>query len=61
MQDAKHPIWAIIRTAVVLTALAVTLYVTAEHFDETETRTITTMFIALLGAEGLTNAFAARR
>lgn len=56
--DPKHPVWPIVRTGVVLLALVVVLWMNAEHFDQTEIKTILTMFFALLGAEGLSSAFA---
>ena len=51
-----HPVWPIIRTAVVLLALTIILWMNASHFDDTEIRTLVGMFFALLGAEGITNA-----
>ena len=64
-KDPEHPIWKLlassiiplVRTAVILVVLLLVLWLNAEHFDETEIRTVITMFIAILGAEGVTNAF----
>ena len=54
MHDAKHPIWAIIRTTVMLIALVIVLWLNASHFDDTEIRTIVAMFLAAIGAETAT-------
>lgn len=64
-KDPDHPVWKLlassviplIRTVVVLIVLALVLWMNASHFDETEIKTVITMFIAILGAEGVTNAF----
>lgn len=63
--DPDHPIWKLlssaviplVRTIVVLIALVFVLWANASHFDETEIRTVIAMFIAILSAEGVTNAF----
>lgn len=54
MNDPKHPIWAIIRTAILLLALIVVLWVNASNFDGTELKTIVAMFLAAIGAETTT-------
>lgn len=54
MNDPKHPIWAIIRTAILLLALIVVLWVNASNFDGTELKTIVAMFLAAIGAETAT-------
>ena len=54
MHDSSHPIWAIIRTAVLLLALVVVLWLNATNFDDTEIRTIIAMFLAAIGAETAT-------
>ena len=54
MHDAKYPIWAIIRTTVMLIALVIVLWLNASHFDDTEIRTIVAMFLAAIGAETAT-------
>lgn len=53
MHDPKHPIWPILRLAVMMSALTAVLYFTAQHFDETELRTLIGMFLAGSLAEGL--------
>jgi len=58
MKNADHPIWPIVRMALILGTLVVVLWMNASHFDETEIKTILTMFLALLGAEGLAKALA---
>lgn len=54
MNDPKHPIWAIIRTGILLLALIVVLWVNASNFDGTELKTIVAMFLAAIGAEAAT-------
>lgn len=49
----EHPIWSVVRLVVILLCLTGVLWMNAEHFDETEIRTILTMFFALAGVEGL--------
>jgi hypothetical protein len=61
MKNANHPIWAIIRMALILGTLIFVLWMNASHFDDTEIKTILTMFLALLGAEGISKAFAGTR
>jgi len=58
MHDPKHPIWAIIRTAIMLVALAFVLWINASNFDDTEIRTIVAMFLAAIGAETATKFMA---
>jgi hypothetical protein len=54
MHDPKHPIWAIIRTTIILIALTFVLWINASNFDDTEIRTIVAMFLAAIGAETAT-------
>lgn len=58
MHDPKHPIWAIVRTTIMLIALVVVLWVNASNFDATEIRTIIAMFLAAIGAETATKFLA---
>lgn len=58
MKNADHPIWPIIRMTLILGTLILVLYMNASHFDDTEIKTILTMFLALLGAEGIVKTFA---
>ena len=51
--NESHPIWGIIRLSVIMTALTATLYLNASNFDETELKTILTMFFIGAGGEGL--------
>lgn len=51
--NPDHPIWDILHLTVVLGTLTLVLYMNAEHFDDTEIRTILTMFFALLGYKGI--------
>lgn len=61
MPHAQHPIWPILRTTIILSALIIVLYINASHFDITEIRAIITMFLALIGAEGATSFLAKRQ
>lgn len=54
MHEANHPIWAIVRTTVILIALVVVLWINATKFDATEFKTIVAMFLAAIGAETAT-------
>jgi len=60
MKDPNHPIWPIIRMTIILVVLAVVLWMNASHFDDTELRTVLTMFFALLGVEGFAKFAAAK-
>lgn len=51
--DPKHPIWPLIRLAVMLGFLTAILFFTAHKFDATELKTIIGMFLAGAAAEGL--------
>ena len=51
MHEASHPVWSIIRTAVLMLALCVILMMTATNFDETELRVIIYSFMATAGLE----------
>lgn len=55
IHDSKHPIWPIIRIAVVMGALVVILMLTAQHFDETEIETLVYAFATIAGIEGVVN------
>jgi len=64
MNDASHPVWSVLRLGIVMIALTVTLWVNASTFDETEIKTIITMFLIAGGAEwapGLINTFRGER
>jgi hypothetical protein len=51
--DAKHPIWSLIRLAIVMVSLTIILYLCASQFDQTEIQTLVWAFIAIAGGEGL--------
>ena len=53
MPDANHPLWPIVRLAVMMAALTGVLYVTAAKFDETELKTIVYVFLFAAGVEGV--------
>lgn len=53
MSSPNHPLWAILRLAVMMAALTGVLYVTANRFDETEVRTIIYVFLFAAGVEGV--------
>ena len=52
IHSASHPVWPILRLLIVMTALSITLWLNASTFDETEIKTIITMFLIAAGAEG---------
>lgn len=54
LADPGHPLWSIIRLTVLMIALVSVLYLNASQFDDTELRTIITMFMVAGGAEGIT-------
>lgn len=56
MPDTRHyhPLWGILRLLIVMTALTITLLLNASKFDETEIKTIITMFLVAGSAEGAT-------
>lgn len=51
LKDPRHPIWAILRTAVMLLGLTALLYLNANNFDETELRVIGGYIAIALGTE----------
>ena len=53
MPEANHPLWPIVRLAVMMAALTGVLYVTANKFDETELKTIVYVFLFAAGVEGV--------
>lgn len=53
MHDPKHPIWAIIRTAIMLAAYVV-LLATSTNYDNTERLAILGVVLAAIGAETAT-------
>jgi len=55
MHAANHPIWPILRLAVMMAALTVILYLNASNFDRTEMQTIIFAFLAGGGVEGFTS------
>ena len=60
MEKPSHPIWSIARLFIVMVSLCFTLYVNASHFDETELKTIITMFLVAAGAEGVSSFLTGR-
>lgn len=55
MSSAQHPIWGIARLCINMVGLVVTLWLSAEHFDETELKTLTVMFLLTSSTEGATS------
>lgn len=51
IHDASHPVWALARLTIVLIALGVILYLTADSFDNTELMTLLSMLFVLAGVE----------
>lgn len=54
MSSASHPIWSLLRLVIFMVALVLTLWLNANQFDQTEIKTIITMFVVASGAEGVT-------
>lgn len=54
MSSASHPIWSLLRLLIFMVALVATLWLNAAEFDDTELKTIITMFVVASGAEGVT-------
>lgn len=53
MSDPKHPVWYLLKLAILMATLTGILYVTANHFDASELKTIVSYFLAAAGIEGL--------
>lgn len=58
--SAKHPLWATMRLVVLMSTLTFVLWLNAEHFDQTELRSIIWTFIAAAGIEGTVQALTRR-
>lgn len=52
ISDAKHPLWSLIRLTILMATLSFVLWLNASHFDETEIRSITWIFIGAASIEG---------
>ena len=50
--DPSHPIYAIVRLTIYMSALTILLVANASDFDATEIRTLVQMFLVAAGAEG---------
>lgn len=61
MPESAHPIWSIIRLAVIMVAMCFVLYLNASKFDETEIRSIVTVFFVAAGSEAITRAIGGRK
>lgn len=57
MPPATHPVWSILKTAVLLGGFAVILYLNASNFDHTEMKTLMEAMLLMAGVE----AFHARQ
>lgn len=55
--NVDHPIWKLAHLIIVLLTLTFVLWMNADHFDDTEIKTVMTMFIALAGYQGVTEIF----
>jgi hypothetical protein len=55
MPDAKHPIWSLIRLTIIMVTMCFVLWMNATKFDETEIRSIVTVFFVAAGVEGIGN------
>lgn len=49
----EHPIWPIIRIAVVMISVTILLWASASNFDKTEIRVILALIPVLAGTEGV--------
>lgn len=61
MSAPQHPVWSLLRLAVVMVALCVTLWVNASQFDATEIKSIVTMFLVAAGAEGVSQLLGGKK
>ena len=52
MNDPSHPIWSLIRLAVLMTALVIVLWLQASSFDSNEIITLVAVFVAASTIEG---------
>lgn len=57
MKNPNHPIWGIIRLAVLMVSLVIVLWMNATNFDETELRSIVIVFLVAAGSEGAVKLF----
>ena len=53
LHNAAHPIWPLLRLVAMLAALTTVLLIQASEFDDTELKTIISMFLIGAGVEGL--------
>lgn len=53
MHDPKHPMWTFADRLLVIAFAAFAMWMFANHFDETEMKSLLTLATALGGAEGL--------
>lgn len=53
IHSANHPVWALARLVLVLTALTLILWMNASEFDNTELQTIIGMFLVVGATEGV--------
>lgn len=52
MNNPAHPIWGILRLAILMLVLTAILYFNASDFDATEIKTLTQYFLAAASLEG---------
>lgn len=52
MNSANHPLWGFLRFLVHMCAATVVLYITAEHFDGTELKSIAGLAVVALVGKG---------
>jgi len=53
LDNPKHPIWSLIRLAIIMVPLSIMMFLNATNFDDTEIKTIGGMLLVACGAEGL--------
>lgn len=52
MNSPSHPIWGLLRLAILMLVLTAILYFNASDFDATEIKTLTQYFLAAASLEG---------
>jgi len=52
MAPATHPVWSLIRLAILMTAAVLCLWINASNFDMTEIKSLIGIFLAASASEG---------
>lgn len=61
IHDPTHPIWPLLRLIVMMVSLTIVLYLSASNFDNSELKTILTMFLIGGGIEGVGTLFRGKK